>query len=56
MRLARTLHKSGILTQVDRTTLAAYYRLRGRLVEPENKLAETPALLRTPADCVQPSR
>ena len=54
-RLAATLHGMGVLTQVDRTLLAAYCQAWGRWVEAERKLAETPTLLRTPSGHVQPS-
>jgi P27 family predicted phage terminase small subunit len=54
-RLAQTLNKIGILTQVDRAALAAYCQSYGRWVEAERKLAETPVLLKTPAGYVQPS-
>jgi P27 family predicted phage terminase small subunit len=54
-RLAGTLNRIGILTQVDRAALAAYCQAWGRWVEAEKKLAETPILLKTPAGYVQPS-
>jgi P27 family predicted phage terminase small subunit len=54
-RLAQSLHKIGMLTQVDRAVLAAYCQAYGRWVEAERKLAETPVLLKTPAGYVQPS-
>ncbi len=54
-RLARTLNKIGILTQVDRAALAAYCQSYGRWVEAEKKLTETPVILKTPAGYVQPS-
>jgi len=54
-RLAQTLNKVGLLTQVDRAALAAYCQSYGRWVEAERRLAETPALLKTPAGYVQPS-
>ncbi len=54
-RLAQTLNRIGLLTQVDRSTLAAYCQSYGRWVEAEKKLAETPMLLKTPAGYVQPS-
>ena len=40
---------------MDRAALAAYCQSYGRWVEAECKLAETPALLKTPAGYVQPS-
>ena len=54
-RLARTLNKIGVLTQVDRAALAAYCQAYGRWVEAEKKLKETPVLLKTPAGYVQQS-
>jgi P27 family predicted phage terminase small subunit len=54
-RLAQSLNKIGLLTQVDRAALAAYCQAYGRWVEAERKLAETPVLLKTPAGYVQPS-
>ena len=54
-RLAGMLNQVGMLTQADRAALAAYCQAYGRWVEAERKLAETPALLRTPAGYVQPS-
>jgi P27 family predicted phage terminase small subunit len=54
-RLARYLHDLGIISELDRSALAAYCQTYGRWVEAERKLKETPALLRTPAGYVQPS-
>ena len=54
-RLAQSLNKIGLLTQVDRAVLAAYCQAYGRWVEAERRLAETPVLLKTPAGYVQPS-
>ena len=54
-RLAQTLNKIGVLTQVDRAALAAYCQAYGRWVEAEKKLKETPVLLKTPAGYVQQS-
>ena len=54
-RLAQTLNQIGVLTQVDRSALAAYCQCYGRWVEAERKLAETPVILKTPAGYVQPS-
>jgi P27 family predicted phage terminase small subunit len=54
-RLARVLNQIGLLTQIDRTVLAAYCQSYGRWVEAERKLAETPPLLKTPAGYVQVS-
>ncbi len=52
-RLARTLNDIGLLTQIDRTVLAAYCQAYGRWVEAERRLAETPPILKTPAGYVQ---
>jgi len=54
-RIARSLNQVGLLTQVDRTTMAGYCQCYGRWVEAEEKLAETPAILRTPAGYIQQS-
>ena len=52
-RLARTLNEIGLLTQIDRSVLAAYCQAYGRWVEAERRLAETPPILKTPAGYVQ---
>jgi P27 family predicted phage terminase small subunit len=54
-RLAFTLHRMGVLTVVDRAALAAYCQAWGRWVEAEEKLRETPVLLKTPSGYVQQS-
>jgi P27 family predicted phage terminase small subunit len=54
-RLAKQLHQLGVLTELDRSVLAAYCQAYGRWAEAERKLKETPVLLRTPAGYVQPS-
>ena len=54
-RLAESMNGIGLLTQVDRTTMAAYCQCYGRWVEAEEKLATTPAILRMPSGCIQPS-
>ncbi|WP_112324489.1 phage terminase small subunit P27 family, partial [Oceanibium sediminis] len=54
-RLAGTLHKMGVLTVVDRAALAAYCQCYGRWVEAEQKLKETPTILKTPSGHVQQS-
>ena len=54
-RLARQLHRLGVLTELDRSVLAAYCQAYGRWVEAERRLKETPLLLKTPAGYVQPS-
>ena len=52
-RLARQLSALGILTILDRAALAAYCQAYGRWVEAEQKLKETPALLKMPSGYVQ---
>src|SRR6056297_3248078 len=54
-RLATPLYDAGILTLADRAALAAYCTAYARWVEAEEKLAETPALLKTPSGYVQQS-
>lgn len=54
-RLARTLNEMGVLTLSDRAAFAAYCQAYGRWVEAEQKLAETPVLLKTPSGYVQQS-
>lgn len=54
-RLAGILNQIGLLTQVDRTLMAAYCQTYARWVEAERKLAETPLILRTPAGYIQQS-
>ena len=54
-RVAGTLHGMGVLTILDRAALAAYCVAYGRWVEAEEKLRETPALVKTPSGYVQQS-
>lgn len=54
-RIAASLNRIGLLTQVDRTTMAAYCQCYGRWVEAELKLAETPSILRLPSGYIQQS-
>ena len=54
-RIAASLNRIGLLTQVDRTTMAGYCQCYGRWVEAELKLAETPAILRMPSGYIQQS-
>jgi len=54
-RLAAPLHEMGVLTLADRAALAAYCQAYGRWVEAEQKLAETPTLLKTPSGYAQQS-
>ena len=54
-RLAKPMHDAGVLTIADRAALAAYCQAYGRWVEAEEKLKETPMLLKTPSGYVQQS-
>jgi P27 family predicted phage terminase small subunit len=54
-RLAGVLHGIGLLTLVDRAALAAYCQAYSRWVEAEEKLKDTPVLLKTPSGYVQQS-
>jgi P27 family predicted phage terminase small subunit len=54
-RIAATLYDMGVLTTVDRAALAAYCQAYGRWVEAEEKLKETPVMLKTPSGYVQQS-
>lgn len=54
-RLATPLFEAGILTLADRAAMAAYCQCYARWVEAEEKLAETPMLLKTPSGYVQQS-
>ena len=54
-RVAKALQRAGVLTAFDRAALAAYCQAWGRWVEAEEKLRETPALVRTPSGYVQQS-
>lgn len=54
-RLAAPLHQVGVLTLADRAALAAYCQAYGRWVEAEQKLSETPMLLKTPSGYAQQS-
>jgi P27 family predicted phage terminase small subunit len=54
-RVARALHRMGVVTEFDRAALAAYCQAYGRWVEAEEKLKETPILFRTPSGYVQQS-
>jgi P27 family predicted phage terminase small subunit len=54
-RIAETLYDMGVLTTVDRAALAAYCQAYGRWVEAEEKLKETPVMLKTPSGYVQQS-
>lgn len=54
-RLAPVLHEVGVLTLADRAALAAYCQSHARWVEAEEKLRDTPMLLKTPSGDVQQS-
>ena len=54
-RLVETLVGMGVITIVDRAVLAAYCQAYGRWVEAEQKLKETPLLIKTPSGYVQQS-
>jgi P27 family predicted phage terminase small subunit len=49
------MHDAGVLTIADRAALAAYCQAYSRWVEAEEKLQETPKLLKTPSGYVQQS-
>ena len=53
--MARTLHAMGVLTTIDRAALAAYCQSYAKWVEAEQRLKETPPLLKTPSGYVQQS-
>jgi P27 family predicted phage terminase small subunit len=54
-RLAPVLHGIGVLKVADRAALAAYCQSYARWVEAEEKLRDTPMLLKTPSGYVQQS-
>lgn len=54
-RLVDTLVGMGVISVVDRAVLAAYCQAWGRWVEAEEKLKETPLLIRTASGYVQQS-
>jgi P27 family predicted phage terminase small subunit len=54
-RIARALHDAGVLTTFDRAALAAYCQAWGRWVEAEERLRETPPLVKTPSGYIQQS-
>ncbi|MFC4669465.1 phage terminase small subunit P27 family [Seohaeicola nanhaiensis] len=54
-RLAGPLHKMGVISTTDRAALAAYCQSWARWVEAEEKLRETPMLIRTPSGYAQQS-
>lgn len=54
-RLIGPLHGMGVVTTIDRAALAAYCQAYGRWAEAEERLKETPLLLKTPSGYVQQS-
>lgn len=54
-RIARALMEAGVLTSFDRAALAAYCQAWGRWVEAEERLRETPPLVKTPSGYIQQS-
>ena len=54
-RLAQALFDMGVLALTDRAALAAYCQAYGRWVEAEERLAETPMLIKAPSGYVQQS-
>jgi P27 family predicted phage terminase small subunit len=54
-RIARALQQAGVLTTFDRAALAAYCQAWGRWIEAEERLRETPHLVKTPSGYVQQS-
>lgn len=54
-RLARPLHDLGLLTVADRSAFAAYCQAYSRWAEAEERLQETPKLIKTPSGYVQQS-
>ena len=52
-RLAQELYHLGVLTRLDRATLAGYCQAYGRWVEAEKKLRETPGILKMPSGYIQ---
>jgi P27 family predicted phage terminase small subunit len=54
-RVAKALQQAGVLTTFDRAALAAYCQAWGRWVEAEERLRETPPLVKTPSGYIQQS-
>lgn len=54
-RLARPLHDMGVLSTTDRAALAAYCQTYARWVEAEERLKETPVLIKSPSGYPQQS-
>ena len=55
VNFARRNTNMGVISIVDRAVLAAYCQAYGRWVEAEEKLRETPLLIKTPSGYVQQS-
>jgi len=54
-RIVGTLHEMGVVSTIDRAALAAYCQSYARWAEAEEKLKETPVMLKTPSGYVQQS-
>src|SRR5262245_4018599 len=54
-RIGKALQRAGVVTTFDRAALAAYCQAWGRWVEAEERLRETPALVKTPSGHIQQS-
>ena len=54
-RIAKALQRAGVFTTFDRAALAAYCQSYAKWVEAEQKMKETPALVKTPSGYVQQS-
>ena len=52
-RLAQELYQLGVITRLDRATLAGYCQAYGRWVEAEKMLKQTPGILRMPSGYIQ---
>ena len=52
-RLCGLLQEMGVVTQVDRAALAAYCQSYARWAEAEEKLRETPPMVKTPSGYIQ---
>ncbi|MEM6798012.1 MAG: phage terminase small subunit P27 family [Planctomycetota bacterium] len=54
-RISKLLHAAGLLTQVDRTALAAYCETYARWVDAEEKLKATGMVVKSPSGYPMPS-
>ena len=52
-RIVHELYDLGVISRLDRASLAAYCQAYGRWVEAERKLTETPAILKMPSGYIQ---